>query len=172
MNRRRRMLARTALGLLVAGALVHAGPAAAVRDGPAETAAVDGADPCVHVLLRSSQMDGREVVSVDLHGDGLIKAALPDQLAGDFLAPAAMAALRAGARAECVPPALAQAVFHHAVNVAELDSAVTMAQVGERWVLAGSRNSESVARIEPPLRLALATTLRGARAEPKATHPH
>jgi hypothetical protein len=121
------------------------------------------ADPCVNVFVRSSKVDGREVVSVDLHGDGLIKGAVPPHLAGQLLARAGPAA--GGARAACVPPALAQNLFNPVVNVAAVDPAVRMVRVGDRWVLAGSRAPEPVAKAQAPVQLAAATT-RGAVKKP------
>jgi len=120
------------------------------------------ADSCVNVFVRSSKVDGREVVSVDLHGDGLIKGAVPPHLAGQLLARAGPAA--GGARAACVPPALAQSLFNPVVNLAAVDPAVRMARVGDRWVLAGSRAPEPVAKAQAPVQLAAATT----RGAPKA----
>ena len=122
------------------------------------------ADSCVNVFVRSAKVDGREVVSVDLHGDGLIKGAVPPQLAGELLARAGPAA--GGARAACVPPALAQSLFNPVVNLAAVDPAVRMARVGDRWPLAGSREPQLlVVKPQAPLQLAAATTTRGA---PKA----
>jgi len=121
------------------------------------------ADSCVNVFVRSSKVDGREVVSVDLHGDGLIKGAVPPHLAGELLARAGPAA--GGARAACVSPALAQSLFNPVVNLAAVDPAVRMARVGDRWPLAGSREPQLVVKPQAPLQLAAATTTRGA---PKA----
>jgi hypothetical protein len=60
-----------------------------------------------------------------------------------------------------VPPAFAQSLFSPLVNVATVDPAVRMVRVGDRWVLAGSR--EPVKIVKPqPLQLAAATTTRGA----------
>ncbi|MGH7644139.1 MAG: hypothetical protein ACREMR_01000, partial [Gemmatimonadales bacterium] len=98
----------------------------------------------MNVFVRSSKVDGREVVSVDLHGDGLIKGAVPPQLAGQLLARAGPAA--GGARAACVPPALAQSLFNPVVSLAAVDPAVRMVKVGDRWVLAGSRAPDPVAK--------------------------
>jgi hypothetical protein len=120
------------------------------------------ADPCVNVFVRSAKVDGREVVSVDLHGDSLIKGAVPPHLASDLLARARPATDPNGARAACVSPALAQSLFTPVVNVAAVDPAVKMARVGERWRLAGSREALKVVEPQPPLQLAAAKTTRGA----------
>ncbi len=139
--------------------------AAAAAARSASPLAADGwasADPCVNVYVRSAKIDGRDVVSVDLHGDGLIKAAAPPHLAGPLLARAGPAA--GGARAACVPPILAQSLFDPLVSLAAVDPAVRMARVGDRWVLAGSRAPEPVAKAQP-VQLAAATT-RGAAKKP------
>ncbi len=138
---------------------------------------IGGADPlagtaqCVNVFVRSSNVDGREVVSVDLHGDGLIKGAVPPQLAGELLR-------RAGpptgdARAACVPTALAQRLFDPVINLAAADPAVRMARVGDRWVLAGSNAPAQAARPQSErVQLAAATTTRGSsKAKRSPTKP-
>jgi hypothetical protein len=119
--------------------------------------------PCVNVFVRASKVDGREVMSVDLHGDGLIKAAVPPPLAGQLLARAGPAT--GDARTACVPMALARHLFDPVVNLAAVDPAVRMVRVGERWVLAGSRAPEPVAKAQAPVQLAAATT-RGAAKKP------
>ncbi len=121
-------------------------------------------DPCVNVFVRATKVDGREVLSADLHGDGLIKAAVPPHLGGELLARAGSVTGVGGARAACVPPSLAQRLLDPVVNVAAVDPAVRMARVGDRWVLAGSRAAEPVAKAQP-VQLAAATT-RGAAKKP------
>jgi hypothetical protein len=131
--------------------------------------ALGGADawaspgPCVNVFVRASKVDGREVMSVDLHGDGLIKAAVPPQLAGQLLARAGPAT--GDARTACVPTALAQSLFDPLVNLAAVDPAVRLVRVGNRWVLAGSRAPEPVATAPAPVQLAAAKT-RGVAKKP------
>jgi hypothetical protein len=118
-------------------------------------------NPCVNVFVRSSKVDGREVMSVDLHGDGLIKGAVSPHLAGQLLARAGPEA--GGARAACVPTALAQSLFEPVINVAAVDPAVRMARIGDRWMLAGSDASALAARPQSErVQLAAATTTRGA----------
>jgi hypothetical protein len=108
------------------------------------------------------------VVSVDLHGDGLIKAAVPPHLGGELLARAGpVTGAAGGARAACVPPSLAQRLFSPMVNVAAVDPAVRMTRVGDRWVLAGSRAPEPVAKAQAPVQLAAATTRGAAKKQTK-----
>lgn len=126
-----------------------AGWSAAPAVGGAISAA--GADGCVNVFLRSSAMGGREVVSVDLHGDGLIKGAVPAELASELLARAAPPTGAGRARTVCVSPALAQSLFNPATNVAAIDPAVRVKRVADRWVLAGSREPEPVAKADAPV---------------------
>jgi hypothetical protein len=119
----------------------------------------------VNVFVRSSKVDGREVMSVDLHGDGLIKGAVSPHLAGQLLARAGPEV--GGARAACVPTALAQSLFEPVINLAALDPAVRMARVGDRWVLAGSNAAALAARPQSErVQLAAATTTRGAVKKP------
>jgi hypothetical protein len=124
------------------------------------------ANPCVDVFVRSTKVDGREVVSADLHGDGLIKAAVPPHLGGELLARAGPVTGAGGARAACVPPTLAQSLFSPVVNVAAVDPAVRMTRVGNRWMLAGSRDPVQIVEPQPRLQLAAATTTRGGAKKP------
>jgi hypothetical protein len=129
-------------------------PARPKRDGANAQAS---AEPCVDVFVRSAKVDGREVASVDLHGDGLIKGAVPPHLAGALLARAGPASDPDGARAACVSPALAESLFNPVINVAAVDPAVRIARVGDRWALAGSREPQPVAEAQAPVQLAVAT---------------
>jgi len=135
--------------------------------GALGAAAWSTADPCVNVFVRSAKLDGREVVSVDLHGDGLIKGAVAPQLAGALLARAGPPTGAGGARTACVPPALAQSLFDPVINLAAVDPALTMTRVGDRWVLAGSRAPEAVAKASAPVQLAAATTRGAAKQQAK-----
>lgn len=127
------------------------------------------ADACVNVYLRTVQVDGREVVSVDLHGDGLVKGAAPPALAGELLARAGAPSPN-GTRAACVSQALAQSLFAPVVNVAAVAPAMRMARDGDRWVLAAT--PMPAARAEPPLQLASAATVtRGAAKAPRKPAP-
>jgi len=130
---------------------------------PSAALATATAEPCVSLFLRRSKVDGRDVVSVDLHGDGLIKGAVPRERAGDLLARAGPESA-AGVRAVCVPATVARTFFDPVVNVAAVDPAVRMARVGDRWVLAGS-NTPVLEPPAQPLRVAAATT-RGAPKSP------
>jgi hypothetical protein len=148
-------------------------PGASARDSsPGRPIAADArasAEPCVNVFLRAAKVDGREVVSADLQGDGLIKGAVPPHLARQLLARAGPAA--GGVRAACVPPALAQSLFNPVVNVAAVDPAVRMARVGDRWVLAGSNApTRAKPQSEQRTQLAAATTTRGAAKKQTKTH--
>jgi hypothetical protein len=105
---------------------------------------------------------------------------VPPHLGGELLARARPVTGAGGARAACVPPTLAQSLFNPVINVAAVDPAVRMTRVGDRWVLAGSRGPQPVAKAEAPvppagrrepvqivepqplLQLAAATTTRGA----------
>jgi hypothetical protein len=140
-------------------------PTPPTAGAPGRTDPWASVDPCVSVFVRATKVDGRELVSADLHGDGLIKAAVPPHLAGQLLARAGPVTGTGGARTACVPTALAQSLFDPVVNLAAVDPAVRMVRVGERWVLAGSRAPEPVAKAQAPVQLAAATT-RGAAKKP------
>lgn len=139
------------------------------RSGQDIRAAAAATDSCVTVYLRRVKVDGREVLSVDLHGDGLVKGATPPQLAGELLARAGAPSPN-GTRAACVTPALAQSLFAPVINIAAVEPAVRMARDGDRWVLAGT--PAPAVRSEPPQQLASATTTRGGvKSAPKKRAP-
>jgi hypothetical protein len=66
---------------------------------------------------------------------------------------------------------LAQSAFNPVVNVAAVDPAVRMTRVGNRWVLAGSRDPVQIVEPQPRLQLAAATTTRGGAKKPTKKSP-